>query len=283
MAFLDRAPHRLSENARPQPDRHQSIVRFLRQNAGNECRKEDIIEGQPLARKLGAFVALSETELCVLDGLHKRRRTFVPGRDLVHQGQLDHAAYILISGWACSYKLLRNGQRQIVDFQLPGDFLGLRSVVLHISDHSIVPVTKIEVTEVKGIDLLDAFARTPRLATAVLWAASRDEAMVVEHLVGIGRRDANVRVAHFLLELGARLTLVGMGTKAGFACPLTQYHLADALGLSAVHVNRVLRHLREQGLVTFRDDYVAFDNYDLLAEFADFELAYLDQAGPLLP
>lgn len=237
---------------------------------------------KPLALKLGAFVALSEAELSILEGLHKRRRTFVAGRDLVHQGQTDHAAYILESGWACSYKLLHDGQRQIVDFQIPGDFLGLRSVVLHISDHSIEPVTDIEVTEVHVSDLLEVFSQTPRLATAVLWAASRDEAMVVEHLVGIGRRDAAERMAHFLLELGARLSLIGLGSRAGYACPLTQYLLADALGLSAVHVNRVLRQLREQGLVTFRDGFVTFDDYNQLVEFADFEMTYLDQVGPLL-
>ncbi|WP_415232577.1 Crp/Fnr family transcriptional regulator [Pseudophaeobacter arcticus] len=241
-----------------------------------------MMQSKPLVLKLSAFVALSEAELSILEGLHKRRRTFAAGRGLVHQGQTDHAAYILNSGWACSYKLLRDGQRQIVDFQIPGDFLGLRSVVLHISDHSIEPVTDIEVTEVHVADLLEAFSHTPRLATAVFWAASRDEAMVVEHLVDIGRRDAAERMAHFLLELGARLSLVGLGSRAGYACPLTQYLLADALGLSAVHVNRVLRQLREQGLVTFRDNFVTFDDYDRLVEFADFEMTYLDQVGPLL-
>jgi len=240
------------------------------------------MQNKPLALKLGAFVALSEAELSILDGLHKRRRTFVAGRDLVHQGQTDHAAYILETGWACSYKLLHDGQRQIVDFQIAGDFLGLRSVLLHLSDHSIEPVKDIEVTEIHVSDLLEVFSHTPRLATAVLWAASRDEAMVVEHLVDIGRRDAAERMAHFLLELGARLSLVGMGSRAGYACPLTQYLLADALGLSAVHVNRVLRQLREQGLVTFRDGFVTFDDYDRLVEFADFEMTYLDQVGPLL-
>ena len=241
-----------------------------------------MMKNKPLARKLGAFVALSEVELGVLEGFQKRRRTFVAGRDLVHQGQSEQAAYVLISGWACSYKLLEDGQRQIVDFQIPGDFLGLRSVLLHISDHSIEPVTDIEVTEVHVADLLEVFSHTPRLATAVLWAASRDEAMVVEHLVDIGRRDAAERMAHFLLELGARLSLVGMGTKTGYACPLTQYLLADALGLSAVHVNRVLRQLREQGLLTFRDGFVTFHDYHRLVEFADFEMTYLDQVGPLL-
>ncbi|PRY80520.1 CRP-like cAMP-binding protein [Yoonia maritima] len=244
--------------------------------------KGTIIEKRPLARKLSAFVALSDAELSVLERLHKRRRTFVAGRDLVHQGQADQAAYILLSGWACSYKLLHDGQRQIVDFQIPGDFLGLRSVVLHVSDHSVEPVTDLEVTEVFAADLFEAFAQTPRLATALLWTASRDEAMVVEHLVGIGRRGAAERMAHFLLELGNRLTLVGLGSKAGYDCPLTQYLIADAIGLSAVHVNRVLRQLREDGLATFRDGHVTFDDYDKLAAFADFETSYLDQLGPLL-
>lgn len=243
---------------------------------------ERAIENTPLVRKLGAFVALSAAELSVLETLHSRRCTFVAGRDLVHQGQSDQAAYILASGWACSYKLLQDGQRQIVDFQIPGDFLGLRSVLLNMSDHSIEPVTDIEVTEVLAADLLDAFSRTPRLAAAVLWAASRDEATVVEHLVNLGRRNSAERMGHFLLELGGRLSLVGLGSRAGYACPLTQYLLADALGLSAVHVNRVLRQLREGGMVTFRDGFVMFNDYDRLTEFAQFDPTYLDQKGPLL-
>lgn len=236
----------------------------------------------PLTRKLSAFVALSEAELVVLERLHQRRRSFVAGRDLVHQGQSRQAAYILSEGWVCSYKIQPDGTRQIVDFQVPGDFLGLRSVLLRTSDHSFEPIVDIQAAEVLAGDLLEAFAQTPRLAMAILWAASRDEAMVVEHLVGIGRRDADARMAHFLLELGSRLALVGRGGKEGFDCPLTQYHLADALGLSAVYVNRVLRQLRESGLVTFRDGHVSFDDHARLVALAEFDPAYLDQTGPLL-
>ena len=236
----------------------------------------------PLARKLGTFVALSQDELRVLDGLHRRRRSFVAGRDLVYQGQTHAAAYILADGWVCSYKLLPDGARQIVDVQVPGDFLGLRSVLFRTADHNVEPVTAIEASEVMATNLLAAFATNPRLATAVLWAASRDEAMVVEHLVGIGRRDALERTAHFLLELGARLTLVGRGRRDGFDCPLTQYHLGDALGLSAVHVNRVLRELRETGLLTFRSGRVTIHDFDRLVDLAEFDRAYLDHEGPLL-
>ncbi|HBM60628.1 MAG TPA: Crp/Fnr family transcriptional regulator [Citreicella sp.] len=236
----------------------------------------------PFARKLGAFVALSATEITAIDKLHARKKQFPAGRDIVHQGQTNQSAYILASGWACSYKLLTGGTRQIVDFQIPGDFLGLRSVLFRTSDHNIEPVTQLEASEVLASDLLETFSNTPRLATAMLWAASRDEAMVVEHLVGIGRRDAKERTAHFLLELGARLKLVGLGTTSGYDCPLSQYLLADALGLSAVHVNRVLRELREEGLVTFQHGHVEIHDLDALVLLADFDKTYLDHDGPLL-
>lgn len=240
------------------------------------------IKDSPFARKLCAFVDLAPSDLLVMSDLYRRRRNFAVGVDMIHQGQVDQCAYVLASGWACSYKILPGGTRQIVNFQIPGDFLGLRSVLFRTSDHNVEPITPVQASEVKQSDLLNAFSKTPRLATAVLWAASRDEAMVVEHLVDLGRRSASERMAHFLLEMGARLKLVGMADRTGFACPLSQYLLADALGLSAVHVNRVLRELREDGLLTFQKGRVVFDDYDALIEFANFDRAYLDHDGPLL-
>lgn len=240
------------------------------------------IVDSPFARKLTAFVHLSQDDLSVLSDVYRRRRSFAVGRDMIHQGQADHSAYIVASGWACSYKILPGGSRQIVDFQIPGDFLGLRSVLFRTADHNVEPITRIQASEVKEHDLLSAFTQTPRLATAVLWAASRDEAMVVEHLVGLGRRNASERTAHFLLELGARLKLVGLADRSGYNCPLSQYLLADALGLSAVHVNRVLRELREESLLIFQKGKVVFQNYEALVEFSGFDRAYLDHEGPLL-
>lgn len=151
------------------------------------------------------------------------------------------------------------------------------------ADHNVEPITPVQASEVRQQDLLAAFSHTPRISTAVLWAASRDEAMVVEHLVNLGRRNAAERTGHFLLELAARLRLVGMGDKKGFACPLSQYHLSDALGLSAVHVNRVLRLLREEKMLTFHKGKVVFKNYDALVAFTGFDRTYLDHDGPLLP
>ena len=236
----------------------------------------------PLTRKLSTFVALSEVDLETLARFHRRRRSFLPGHEMTHEGQLNASAFILAKGWALSYKILPDGDRQIVDFQIPGDFLGLRSILFRTADHSIEAITRIEASEVLASDILDGFRNAPRLATAILWAASRDEAMVVEHLVNLGRRSAEERMAHILLELGARLMLVGLGDKMGFDCPLTQYHLADALGLSAVHVNRVLRGLREDGLVTFQKGRVTIHDFARLSDLAAFDTSYLDQDGPLL-
>ena len=241
-----------------------------------------MVHDSPFARKLTAFVRLSDDDLTTVSDLHMRRRRFPAGRDMIHQGQIDQPAYILADGWVCSYKILNSGARQIVDFQIPGDFLGLRSVLFRTSDHNVEPITPVEASEVMTSDLMTTFMSAPRLATAILWAASRDEAMMVEHLVGMGRRTAAERTAHFILELNARLRLVGMADQTGYICPLSQYLMADALGLSAVHINRVLRELREEGMVTFQNGKVRFHDFEKLVNFAGFDRTYLDQDGPLL-
>jgi CRP-like cAMP-binding protein len=236
----------------------------------------------PIAKKLAAFVALSNVDLAALDEFHRRQKIFPAGSDIVYEGQTKQSAFILADGWACSYKLLSDGRRQIVDFQIPGDVLGLRSILFRTADHNIQAITPIEVSEITTADLLEGFGNAPRLATAILWAASREEAMVVEHLVDIGRRDAKHRMAHFLLELGARLKIVGLATSAGYACPLSQSMFGDALGLTAVHVNRVLRDLREAGLATVHHGEVVFHDYPALVRFAEFDTSYLDHDGPLM-
>jgi CRP-like cAMP-binding protein len=175
------------------------------------------------------------------------------GGELVYEGQSGHKAYILLNGWACSFKLLPDGGRQIIGFPLPGDCVGLRSVLLRTSDHSFSALTDVVVSSVDAARMIRVFNEFPRLGVAILWAASRDEAMVVEHLVNIGRRTAIERTAHFFLELEERLRLVGMASANGYDCPLNQYVLADTLGLSAIHVNRVLRQLRERKLLTLKD------------------------------
>jgi CRP-like cAMP-binding protein len=129
---------------------------------------------------------------------------------------------------------------------------------------------------VEGEHIWKCVTEYPRLGAAILWAASRDEAMVVEHLFNIGRRSAIERTAHFFMEFAERLSLVGLATEAEFECPLSQFVLADALGLTAVHVNRVLRQLREQDLVTLRRGRVRIHDLNRLRKLAGFHGGYLN-------
>lgn len=205
-----------------------------------------------LAIKLNSFIQLTGAEHACLSELQRAPFRLRRGEELVHEGQTGHIVYIVQDGWLCSFKLLADGGRQIITFPLPGDCVGLRSVLLRTSDHSFSALTDAVVCGVDAAEILRIFHEFPRLGTAILWGASRDEAMVVEHLVNIGRRSPLERTAHFFLELGDRLRLVGLATDDEFHCPLDQYVLGDALGLTAIHVNRVLRELREHKLLTLK-------------------------------
>jgi CRP-like cAMP-binding protein len=230
----------------------------------------------PIARKLGAFLALTAEEHRQLASLQAKPVKVKRGKQLVREGEAGQNVYVLLSGWACSYKDLPDGRRQIISFPVAGDCVGLRSALLKTADHSLAALTDAVVSSVDGPRMLQTFNEFPRLGTAILWAASRDEAMVVEHLVSIGRRSAIGRTAHFFMELAERLTLIGQATAREFRCPLSQYVLADALGLSAIHVNRVLRQLRERELLTLRGSKVTIHDLNGLRKVSGFRGGYLN-------
>jgi CRP-like cAMP-binding protein len=229
-----------------------------------------------LVRKLNTFLPLSPDEINCLAALQSPTRTVQRGQQLVHEGQTGQQVFVLQSGWTCSYKDLPGGGRQIISFPIAGDCVGLRSALLRTADHSFDALTDAVVSAVDGSRMLAAFSEFPRLGAAILWAASRDEAMVVEHLVSIGRRSATERTAHFFMELAERLNLIGLATEAEFKCPLNQYVLADALGLSAIHVNRVLRQLRERSLMTVHRGTVTIHDMKGLRSLSGFRGGYLN-------
>ena len=229
-----------------------------------------------LARKLSTFLPLTEAELGCLAEIQSSPVRMSRGQELVQEGQTGHKAFVLQSGWACSYKSLPDGGRQIISFPIAGDCVGLRSVLLRTADHSFLALTDAVVSSVETSHMMRCVTEFPRLGAALLWAASRDEAMVVEHLVSIGRRSAIERTAHFFMELAERLTLVGQATETEFKCPLSQFVLADALGLTAIHDNRVLRQLREQRLLTVRKGSVQIHDLARLRDLAGFQGGYLN-------
>ena len=229
-----------------------------------------------LAKKLSTFLQLSPQELKCLAEMQSVQLKVKRGKQLTLEGQTGHKAFVLQAGWACSYKDLANGKRQIISFPIAGDCVGLRSVLLRTADHSFSALTNAVVSPVEGSHILKCITEFPRLGAALLWAASRDEAMVVEHLVNVGRRTALERTAHFFMELAERLNLVGLATEAEFKCPLSQFVLADALGLTAIHINRVLRQLRERDVLTLQKGTVKIHDLHGLRELAGFQGGYLN-------
>ena len=228
-----------------------------------------------LARKLETFIPLTKAELHRLAELQATSLTVKRGKQLIREGEAGHEGFILQAGWTCSYKDLPSGGRQIISFPIAGDCVGLRSVLLKTADHSFEALTDAVVSAVDGTSMLETFSEFPRLGAVILWATSRDEAMIVEHLVSIGRRSAIERTAHFFMELAERLHLIDPSQGAEFKCPLTQYVLADALGLSAIHVNRVLRELRELNLLTAQHGRVTIHDLAGLRKLSGFQGGYL--------
>lgn len=228
-----------------------------------------------IARNLDTHIALLPEDKAALDALAIHKRVFTKGCDITHEGQSLQSAYVLCSGWACSYKLMRNGTRQVINFYVPGDLIGIRRLLLPNSDDNLCAITRVEVGEINVEHLVEAFHGDGRLAMSILWSTLRDEAILVQHLVDVGRRRPIDRVAHFFLELSSRLKRVGLGTKTTYQCPLTQSLIADALGLTAVHFNRVLRQLRELNAMRFHEGWVEFLDSKRLERLADFDSSYL--------
>jgi CRP-like cAMP-binding protein len=196
--------------------------------------------------------------------------------ELVSEGTGNDDCFILHSGWAICFKLLSDGRRQIVNVLLPGDLVGLRSVLLSLSDHSVTSLTKLRVSRISADELGQIMLDHPRVAVAILWSLSRDEAVVVEHLVDLGRRDALQRLAHFLLELVERLKLIDQASDEGYYCPLRQEDLADILGLTPIHLNRSFRKLRERQLLSLSQRNVRIHDRPSLVELAGFDKGYLN-------
>lgn len=234
-------------------------------------------EPGPLRRKLHRFVHTTvEHEL--LAQFSTQRRHIEAGKRLVNGDQAPRSAYVLHEGWACSFREMSDGRRQIFDFRLPGDFVGLQSLLLKKPNYDVIALTEVVVSEV-GIDrLISTIRQSPQLCEGVLWSLSRDTVIILEHLVNIGSRGALERTVHLLIEIGYRLNQVGYSEKNHYECPLTQKDLAEAVGITHVHLNRVLRHLRRQKLLSFTDHAITLDDLPALIRIAEFESFYLDSS-----
>jgi CRP-like cAMP-binding protein len=234
--------------------------------------------------RLMQLVPLSQDEIDILLELQASPRTVQRHRDIITEGRSYGSIFIIMEGNAIRYRILHDGRRQIVNIVLPGDIVGALGYFMESSLYSTKALTEVAVAAVPFARLNALHETHPRLVTKIFWWFSCESTIYAEHLVDLGRRSALERVAHFLLELLTRLQSIGLADEQSFKIPLTQELLADALGLSIPHVNRVLRRLREDQLVVVEDQRVTVKDMDALAELADFEPSYLSRfpGGELL-
>ncbi|WP_050405147.1 Crp/Fnr family transcriptional regulator [Bradyrhizobium embrapense] len=231
---------------------------------------------QPVIRRLSALRQLSERGIALLqqaiqDGLQRAR----PGEDLVSEGDPIDSVRIILSGWLARYKTLEDGRRQIVNFVLPGDCCDACVYLLSVMDHSIGALTPVTYAVIARGAFEQLLASDRSLAEAMWCETMVNSAIQREWTVNIGRRVALERIAHLLCELYERLLPVDMIEDGSCLFPITQMDLADATGLSVVHVNRTLQELRASGLIVLRDRTLTITDLKVLKDTALFSADYL--------
>lgn len=235
---------------------------------------------QLLVARLDSHLALEEVERDGLLALPAQLRT-IQGRSTRLTGKLaENHVHVLEDGFACRYRDLSDGRRQILALLIPGDIVDLRQFVLGGRQPPVAALSPLSVRAIPNASLFKLLETSPR-TTRALWSTTLvEESIAREWLVSIGKRSAIERVAHLLCEIYLRLAAVGRTDGSRFPLPLTQSELADALGLSTVHVNRTLQELRKSGLIAFQSGTVELFDFEALAKLALFSPAYLHLREP---
>lgn len=233
---------------------------------------------QPFLLKIQSAGKLSEEDRDLLVALSDDTRRVDSRYDLISEGDRPDHVHLMLKGWACRYKLLPDGTRQITALLLPGDFCDTHITLFEKMDHAIGTLTESEVAVISRRTMRELSER-PGIARALWWGSLVDEAVLRAWIVNMGRREAFDRLAHLVCEVHARLHHVGLAPDGSFGLPLTQDDLADALGLTPVHVSRTLKRLREEGLMTFRRGQIVVTDMPRLKELAQFDPNYLHLRG----
>ena len=229
-----------------------------------------------LIRKLEHFVRLSQTDRVILDrAASERVRRFGPRVDITREGDRPKDVHLILSGWACRYKQLEDGRRQVVSFFLPGDLCDLNIFILREMDHSIGTITQVSIADLSRDFFDEMSAGHPRIVTAFWWESLVNAAVQREWTMNLGQRTALERMAHLLCEIFFRLRIAGLTREDSCDFPLTQADLADATGLSKVHVNRTLQELRSAGLIVLKGKMLVVPSLERLMNAGLFNANYL--------
>jgi len=221
-------------------------------------------------RQTSAFAGNTPEEIEFIQAFKKREIQVAAGRTIMSEGDHSGELYTLLSGWAFRYRTLRDGRRQILNFLLPGDFVGLQEQLEQVSPHGIEALSNTRLCVFPRKRLWDLYSKHPSLGFDITWLSAHEELIVDENLLSAGRRTAAERIAMLLIHLYKRAESVGLVGPEGVHLPLTQQHIADALGLSLVHTNKTMRRLKTQGLYTLLDGRLKIINPAAMAQLADY-------------
>ena len=221
-------------------------------------------------RALPLFFGHSPPELALIESLKKEQIGVAAERSIIHEGQADAPLYTLLSGWAFRFKTLSDGRRQILNFLLPGDFIGVQQKMGDASAHGVDALSDVVLCVFRRDALWELHRSTPSLGFSVTWLTAHEESLVDDTLLSVGRRSAEERIATLLIVLFKRVAaLLPDGGTRGVPFPLTQQHIADGLGLSLVHTNKTLRKLERRGLHRIEDGRLHLLDVKALTRIAD--------------
>ena len=232
-------------------------------------------------RPLPLFLAHSDDELALVQSLKRRELRLPAGQTLIHEGQTEAPLYTLLDGWAFRFKTLRDGRRQILNFLLAGDFIGVQQKMGDAAAHGVETLTDAQFCIFQRDALWELHRKSPTMGFNVTWLTAHEESLVDDTLLSVGRRSAEERIATLLILLFKRAAaLQADGGAAGVPFPLTQQHIADGLGLSLVHTNKTLRKLERRGLHRIDEGRLHLRDAKALARLADL---YGDGRPPQRP
>jgi CRP-like cAMP-binding protein len=229
--------------------------------------------GTPVISRLRTFVDLSPVDVEELHGLVEAELTVGRRRDLVVDGYEYNKLAFVREGFAARYKLLRNGKRQIINILLPGDIVGMPGSFVDLPTFSVIALTDMKMDVCSLDDFIALCYRRPKFALALSWLAVQEAVINAEHIVDIGRRTSLERLAHFLLEIHGRLSMVGLAKNNTFDLPISQEVMSDALGLSVPHLNRMMAKLRSDKMVAVADRRIELIDTEGLRKLAHFQPA----------
>ena len=229
----------------------------------------------PMLRKLEYWGSFSDADREALLALPCTPKTVEPGKYIVRQGDEPTHSCALLSGFVFRHKIVGDGSRQIVSIHMSGDLVDLQNSLLTIADHNVQALTEAEVAFIPREAIRAIAFERPAIGMAMWHDTLVDGSIFREWVANVGRRDSRTRLAHLLCEFSLRLEAAGLGRHDDYELPMTQEQLADCTGLTSVHVNRTLRGLSEDGLISRTRRAVSIDDWQKLAKAGDFQSAYL--------